>query len=170
MPTHIFIQAGVGSLAASLIQYFRSFYSDEDIIIVIVEPEKANCFFHSAHINDGKAHHYPGRVDTMMAGLACAEPNPIAWPLIRDEADFMLSCSDEISALGMRKYFYPTKKDEQIISGEAGAVTLGSVYKICSDPDLADLKSELGLQANSAVLLINTEGDTDPVNFKKVVQ
>ena len=169
IPTHVFIQAGVGSLAASLIQYFRSFYRNEDIRIIITEPEKANCFYCSAMINDGKAHAYPGKVNTIMAGLACAEPNPIAWPVIRDGADFMLSCSDEISKRGMRNYHDPLRDDEQIISGEAGAVTLGALHQVCSDPDYSDFRSLLSLNAGSRVLLVNTEGNTDPVNFKKIV-
>lgn len=168
-PTHIFIQAGVGSLASSLIKYFRTFYGNEEIKVVITEPNRANCFYRSAKINDGRAHHYPGEVDTMMAGLACAEPNPVAWPVIRDGADFMLSCSDEIAFLGMRKYYYPEGEDAQVISGESGAVTLGALYKIMCDEEYASTKSALGLNENSKILLINTEGDTDPVNFQKVI-
>lgn len=169
-PTHIFIQAGVGSLASSLIQYFRTMYKEHEIRIIITEPEHANCFYHSADINDGKAHFYPGEVDTMMAGLACAEPNPIAWPFIRDGASNMLSCSDTISALGMRTYFNPVGEDQQIISGEAGAVTLGALQAICSDPEYSTIYSELALNGDAKILLVNTEGDTDPVNFKKVTK
>lgn len=169
IPTHIFIQAGVGSLASSLIQYFRTIYKNEEIKIIITEPNYANCFYHSAKINDGNPHNYPGKVDTMMAGLACAEPNPVAWPVIRDGADFMLSCSDEISALGMRKYFHPEKADPQIISGEAGAVTLGALTEICTNHKYSAVKEKLGLNLASKILLVNTEGDTDPVNFNRIV-
>ncbi len=169
IPTHIFIQAGVGSLASSLVQYFRTMYGEHSIKIVITEPDHANCFYHSAVINDGKAHQYPGEVDTMMAGLACAEPNPIAWPYVRDGANYMLSCSDKISALGMRTYFNPTGNDQQIISGEAGAVTLGAIQAICSNPEYSSIHSKLGLNKGAKILLVNTEGDTDPVNFKKII-
>ncbi len=170
IPTHIFIQAGVGSLAASLIRYFRTFYGDERTKIIITEPYRADCFYRSAEINDGEAHNYQGKVDTMMAGLACAEPNPIAWPIVRDGADFMLSCSDEIAAIGMRKYFYPEGDDPRIISGESGAVTLGVLNEICSKPEYAEIRSALELDSFSKVLLVNTEGDTDPDNFKKVIE
>lgn len=168
IPSHIFIQAGVGSLASSLIQYFRTMYGEYEIKIIITEPNHANCFYHSAKINDGKAHNYPGKVDTMMAGLACAEPNPIAWPFVRDGADFMLSCSDEISALGMRRYYHPVHEDPQIISGEAGGVTLGAVVEICSNMDYLSLREVLELDSHSKILVINTEGATDPVNFEKI--
>lgn len=169
IPTHIFIQAGVGSLASSLIQYFRTVYAKDEITIIITEPHRANCFYHSAKINDGEAHNYPGKVDTMMAGLACAEPNPIAWPVIRDGANFMLSCSDEISALGMRRYYDPIDGDPQIISGEAGAVTLGALVEVCLNMEFVSIKESLGLNTDSKILLVNTEGDTDPVNFEKIV-
>ena len=170
VPTHIFIQAGVGSLASSLIQYFRTVYESDGIKIIITEPDCANCFYHSAQINDGKAHNYPGKVDTMMAGLACAEPNPIAWPVIRDGADFMLSCSDKISALGMRSYYHPEKSDPIIISGEAGAVTFGALIEMCRNPNYSAIKEKLELNSKSKILLVNTEGATDPVNFEKVIQ
>lgn len=169
IPTHIFIQAGVGSLASSLIQYFRTVYGEHEITIIITEPHRANCFYHSVKINDGNPHSYPEEVDTMMAGLACAEPNPIAWPFIRDGANFMLSCSDEISALGMRSYYNPVDGDPQIISGEAGAVTFGALYEISTNPNLADVKKAVRLNKDSNILLVNTEGDTDPVNFERVV-
>lgn len=169
IPTHIFIQAGVGSLASSLIQYFRTYYEKEKIKIILTEPDRADCFYQSAKINDGNPHNYQGEVDTIMAGLACAEPNPIAWPFVRDGADFMLSCSDDIAAIGMRKYYYPEQGDPKLISGESGAVTLGALHEICTNPQYAKLRSALELGKNSKVLLINTEGDTDPVNFEKVI-
>ena len=167
IPSHIFIQAGVGSLASSLIQYFRNFYGMEKIKIILTEPDRADCFYQSAKINDGKPHNYPGEVNTIMAGLACAEPNPIAWPIVRDGADFMLSCSDDIAAIGMRKYYYPEKGDPKIISGESGAVTLGALHEICTNSKYEKLLLALELDSNSKVLLINTEGDTDPKNFKR---
>lgn len=169
IPTHIFIQAGVGSLASSLIKYFRTVYGEHEITIIITEPHRANCFYYSTKIDDGEAHNYPGKVDTMMAGLACAEPNPIAWPIIRDGANFMLSCSDEISALGMRSYYDPVDVDPQIISGEAGAVTLGAVVEVFLNAGFVSIKENFGLNANSKILLVNTEGDTDPVNFEKII-
>lgn len=169
-PTHIFIQAGVGSLASSLIQYFRTMYRQHEISIIITESNRADCFYHSVKINDGNAHSYTGKVDTMMAGLACAEPNPIAWPFIRDGVNFMLSCTDGISALGMQRYYDPHDGDPQIVSGEAGAVTLGVVHEICSKSKYQDLKEKLALNQDSRILLVNTEGATDPINFEKVVK
>lgn len=165
-PTHIFIQAGVGSLAASLCRYFRSFYPAQAVKIVVVEPHSAACFFRSAQINDGNPHPSTEHMDTMMAGLACAEPNPLAWQIIRDAANYLLSCSDSIAVLGMQAYYHPQKGDPRIVSGESGAVTLGALYKILSDKNYAAIQQALGLQQDARVLLINTEGDTDPLNFQ----
>lgn len=170
IPTHIFIQAGVGSLAASLCRYIRTHYTVKPPRIIITEPLGAACFFKSAQMNDGSAHVHPGEVHTMMAGLACAEPNPLAWPIIRDCANAMLSCSDEVSALGMKMYYRPELPDRQIISGESGSVTLGALYKVMTGKAYSDIRASLDLNQHAKVLLINTEGATDPDNFMKVVQ
>lgn len=168
VPTHIFIQAGVGSLAASLIRYYRSVFPDEGIQIIITEPAKACCFYESCCRGGSEAVSYSGKVETIMSGLACAEPNPIAWPLIRDGAQHMMTCHDTVAEVGMQRYFSPLADDPQIISGESGAVTLGLLEQLCTHDRYDDIKAELDLNENSEVLLINTEGDTDPVNFDRI--
>lgn len=168
VPTHIFIQAGVGSLAASLIRYYRSTYPYEHIQIITTEPEKACCFYESCCRGGRESVIYSGTVETIMSGLACAEPNPIAWPLIRDGAQHMMICHDTVAEEGMQRYFNPLADDPQIISGESGAVTLGLLEQLCTNNSYDDIRAELDLNENSVVLLINTEGDTDPVNFDRI--
>jgi diaminopropionate ammonia-lyase len=77
-PTHIFLQAGVGSMAGAVTGFFASLFEKEKPVITIVEPHKANCIFRTAEANDGKLHVVKGDMDTIMAGLACGEPNP-SW-------------------------------------------------------------------------------------------
>ena len=121
-PAHVFLQAGVGSFAAAVQGYLASKFGEERPITIIVEPNDAACIYKSAKINDGKPHIVTGNMPTIMAGLACGEPNIIGWEILRDYSDGYLSCPDYVSARGMRILASPLKGDNQIISGESGAV------------------------------------------------
>jgi diaminopropionate ammonia-lyase len=168
-PTHIFAQAGVGALAASVIGFYRQLFGVNDPVAVVVEPDKAACLYHSAQIGDGQPHSFSGDLDTIMAGLACGDPSPLAWDILRDCADMFLSCPDYVAAKGMRVYGVPLRGDPFIVSGESGAVTLGALMFIMERPELTELREQLGLDRKSQVLLINSEGNTDPNHFRRVV-
>ncbi len=168
-PSHLFVQAGVGSLAASTIGFYGGLFGTESPRSIVVEPEAAACIFESARIGDGKPHSFRGGLDTIMAGLACGDPNPIAWEILRDCADFFITCPDYVAAKGMRVYGVPLEGDPFIVSGESGAVTLGALMFIMQQPCCRELKNQLQLGPDSQVLLINTEGNTDPFHFRQVV-
>jgi diaminopropionate ammonia-lyase len=168
-PTHLFVQAGVGSLAAATIGYYANLFGSERPTSVVVEPELAACLYHSAKIADGKPHNIDGDLDTIMAGLACGEPNPQAWEILQDTADAFLKCPDYVAAKGMRVYGVPLAGDPFIVSGESGAVTLGALTFIMQLPELAPLRDKLELGSDSHVLLINSERNTDPDDFRRVV-
>lgn len=168
-PTHVLVQAGVGALAASVIGYYQGLFGATRPITVVVEPNKAACLFESAKAADGHPHSVGGTLNTIMAGLACGDPSPLAWDILEHHADFFLSCPDFIAAKGMRVYGVPVANDPFIVSGESGAVTLGALMFIAECATLADLKAQMKLDANSQVLLINTEGNTDPQHFRRVV-
>lgn len=168
-PTHIFVQAGVGSLSAATIGYYRMLFDTEAPLSVVVEPETAACIFESARIGDGKPHSFPGKLETIMAGLSCGDPNPIAWDILRDCAEYFVTCPDYVAAKGMRVYATPLNGDPFILSGESGAVTLGALMFIMQCPEYKPLKEEMRLGPDSQVLLLNTEGNTDPFNFRQVV-
>ena len=104
-----------------------------------------------------------------MAGLACGQPSPLAWRLLWDCADVFISCPDYVAAKGMRVYGIPLDGDPIIISGESGAVTLGALMFILRRKDTGPLRELLRLGPQSQVLLINTEGNTDPQHFRDVV-
>jgi diaminopropionate ammonia-lyase len=104
-----------------------------------------------------------------MAGLACGDPSPIAWQILIEAADYFISAPDYIAAKGMRVYAVPLREDPFIVSGESGAVTLSILMEIMENPELLTLKEKLKLNKESQVLLINTEGNTDPINFRKIV-
>lgn len=168
-PTHIFLQAGVGSLAGAVAGFFSSMYGEDRPIITVVEPEKAACLFKTAEANDGELHFVTGDMNTIMAGLACGEPCSIGWNILRDYADNFISCPDYVAANGMRILGNPPRGDERVISGESGAVTAGCVAEIMRNPELENIKKALKLDENSRILCISSEGDTDEANYKAVV-
>jgi len=168
-PTHIFLQAGVGSLAAGVQGYLMTKVGKERPITVVIEPHNAACLYKSAKIGDNNPHSVKGKLSTIMAGLACGKPSIIAWDVLRDYSDVFISCSDDIPAKGMRIYGNPLPSDPQIISGESGAVSLGLLVEILQNNSYSDLKSKMDLSSESKILLISTEGDTDPDHYRKVV-
>lgn len=168
-PTHIFLQAGVGSMAGAVTGFFSALYGAERPIITIVEPNKADCVFRTAEANDGRLHSVTGRMDTIMAGLACGEPCSIGWEILSQCADHFLSCPDYAAAKGMRMLGSPVPGDDRVVSGESGAAAFGCVAAILTDPALAPLKEQLALGADSRVLFFSTEGDTDRESYRAVV-
>ena len=168
-PTHLFLQAGVGSMAGAMAGFFSSYYGEKRPFITIVEPEKANCVFRTAEANDGKLHFVTGEMNTIMAGLACGEPCTIGWEVLKNCADAFISCPDYAAADGMRVLAAPKKGDPVVVSGESGAATTGCVANILTREELADLKEKLHLDENSRILFISTEGDTDKENYRNVV-
>lgn len=168
-PTHIFVQAGVGSLAGAVQGFFASEFKDECPKTVIVEANLADCFYKSAVANDGNARFVGGDMQTIMAGLACGEPNTIGWEVLKNHAEAFVSCPDWVSAKGMRILGNPLKGDKKVTSGESGAVTTGLLYEIMTNKDYKDLKEALELDENSRVLLFSTEGDTDPDKYREIV-
>ncbi|MDT9330418.1 diaminopropionate ammonia-lyase [Clostridium perfringens] len=168
-PTHIFVQAGVGSLAGAIQGFFASEFGEECPKTVIVESNLADCFYKSAIADDGEARFVGGDMQTIMAGLACGEPNTIGWEVLKNYSTAFVSCPDWVSAKGMRILGNPLKGDKKVTSGESGAVTTGLLYEIMTNEDYKDLKEALELDENSRVLLFSTEGDTDPEKYREIV-
>jgi len=168
-PTHVFVQAGVGALAASVIGYYHSLFGQDAPKCIVVEPDKAPCIYESVRINDGMPHNISGNLDTIMAGLACGDPSPIAWNILKETADAFVIVPDYVAAKGMRIYATPLKGDPFIISGESGAVTLGAFVTIMKEQGVEALRQALQIDGNSQILFINTEGNTDPVHFRQVI-
>ncbi|MBQ1528015.1 MAG: diaminopropionate ammonia-lyase [Lachnospiraceae bacterium] len=168
-PTHVFVQAGVGSLAGAVVGYFSNLYPDNPPKFVILEASAAACLYEGAKAGDGNPRIVEGDLQTIMAGLACGEPNTIGWDILRNHADAFLSCPDPVSAKGMRMLSAPVKGDPRVISGESGAVGMGVLSSIMTDPEYEQLKKGLGLGGDSRVLMFSTEGDTDPEKYAKIV-
>lgn len=171
MPTHIFVQAGVGSLAGAVTGYFTNLYKDAPVKpkIIVVEAQAADCLYQGALAGDGKPRIVGGDLQTIQAGLACGEPNTISWDILRNHVDVFVSAPDWVAELGMRMTAAPLKGDKPIISGESGAVPFGTVAAIMTMDAYKELRDELGLGKDSKVLCFSTEGDTDPIRYKEIV-
>jgi len=165
-PTHIFLQAGVGAMAGAIAGFFADCCRAAPPIITVVEPHNANCFHRTAEANDGRLHAVGGELNTIMAGLACGEPCPLGWEILRRTAENYISMPDRVAARGMRILGNPLPGDGRIISGESGASTLGLAVEALAD---AALRRKLKLDENSRILCISTEGDTDQENYRRIV-
>ena len=166
LPTHIFLQAGVGSMAGCIEAFFMNHCGEKPPLATIVEPEAAACIYQSVLAGDGQAHTVAGNPSTIMAGLNCGTPCSTIWPVLRDCSAYCCACSDAVTEQGMRAYANPVGRDPAIISGESGAVTYGLLLSILREEALRSL---FRIDQNSVILLISTEGDTDPEGYRRVV-
>lgn len=168
-PTHIFVQAGVGSLAGAVVGYYANLYRDNPPKFIVMEAEAAACLYKGAKAGDGDPRIVGGDLQTIMAGLACGEPNTIGWDILRNHVNAFLSCPDWVAARGMRMLGAPAGDDPRVISGESGAVGMGVIACIMRGEEYAELRQALELNADSRVLMFSTEGDTDPENYRRIV-
>jgi diaminopropionate ammonia-lyase len=168
-PTHVFAQAGVGSFAGAAQGFFRAAFGEKCPKVVVAEANKADCYYRSAYAGDGRPRSVTGDMDTLMAGLACGEPNTIAFGILRDNVSAFVSCPDYVAARGMRILGNPLAGDPLIRSGESGAVTTGLLSFMAQCDYLSDMRSALELGRDSVVLLFSTEGDTAPDRYRSIV-
>lgn len=168
-PSHLFLQAGVGGMAGAILGYYVNKFQGNHCKTIIIEPDNAACIYKSAQAGDGKPHSVTGDLETIMAGLSCGDPHPIGWEILRDFASAFMTCPDYIAARGMRILANPLGEDKKVIAGESGAVGVGLLSLLMQRPELRKIKDDLGIHADSTILIFNTEGDTDPVNYRSIV-
>ncbi|MBN9563302.1 MAG: diaminopropionate ammonia-lyase [Alphaproteobacteria bacterium] len=157
-PSHVFIQAGVGGVAAAVAVQLRARLTPPPALIV-VEPDRAACLLASAEL--GAPTSVPGTLDTVMAGLACGEPSLLAWQELDRSAAAFMAIPDEAAPPAMRLL-----ADAGIVTGESGAAGLAALRLAAADPAA---RAALGLGAESRVLLFGTEGATDPAVYERLV-
>jgi diaminopropionate ammonia-lyase len=157
-PTHVFLQAGVGGLAAAVCGHFWETLGDRRPRVVVVEPDRAACLFESART--GRATNVGGALDTAMAGLACGETSILAWEILEEGAEDFMTVSDE-AAFACMRVLAP-----RVVAGESAVAGLAGLLGAAARPDLA---RRLGLDEDARVLLIGSEGDTDPALYRKIV-
>lgn len=169
VPTHVFLQAGVGSMAGAVAAFLEEYYRDRCPVITIIEPFSADCIYKTAVADDGKLHSSGKEMDTIMAGLACGEPCSLAWEILKTHADFFVSMPDSFAEYGMRLLAHPLGGDKAVESGESGASAFGFAACAALLPEYAETRKILGIDENSVILCFSTEGATDRKNYEKIV-
>lgn len=160
----VFLPAGVGGVASAGAGYYTKRYGADRPKIVCVEPKESDCFLESIKSEDGEPKFTKGNQMSIMAGLNCGMPSLIAWPIMKDTTDLFVAVSDDYALEAMKVYH-----EFGIVSGESGASCLAGLLALCEDkPELNQLREKLGINQDARIFLLNTEGDTDPVNWKKV--
>lgn len=168
-PTHVLVQAGVGSLAGAVQGYFTNRFPEQPPKVIVVEADAAACLYKGAVKGDGSIQIVDGDMTTIMAGLACGEPNTISWDILRNHTNTFIAAPDWVAVKGMRMLAAPFKGDPQVISGESGAAPFGALACIMLMEEYQELRELLELNEHSRVLLFSTEGDTDPERYKNIV-
>ena len=156
-PTHIFLQTGVGGMAAAVAAYTKRRYGDERPVIVLADPDQSACWLESIRLGTPSPVH--GDLNTLMAGLACGEVSVIAWDILRQTADAVMSVMDDDAVAMMRVLANPLENDQAIVAGESAVAGLAALMAAA---DHAEARSALGLDAHSQILIFGTESDTDP--------
>jgi len=163
-PSHLFLQAGCGGLAAAVMAHLWETWQAESPRLVIVEPERADCVWRS--LGAGEPVRVMGDLDTIMAGLACGEVSLVAWDVLRLAAADALAIADECAAEAMRALARGTSGDPRIVAGEAG---VGGVAGLIAVAGNDAVRGALALGPESRVLVIGSEGATDPAVYQQIV-
>ncbi|RQS22485.1 diaminopropionate ammonia-lyase [Burkholderia sp. Bp8998] len=162
--THVFLQGGVGGLAAGVASYLWEHAGVRRPHFIVVEPRQADCLYQSALA--GRATKATGSVDSVMAGLACGEASPLAWDFLEPCIDHFMLIDDDDAVQAMRALAAGSERDVPFVSGESGAAGIAGLTVLMRDPALA---RQAGLDANARVLAINTEGATAPSVYQQCV-
>jgi diaminopropionate ammonia-lyase len=163
-PTHVFVQAGVGGVAAAMAGHLAVALADERPRFVVVEPARAACVYESARA--GRPVKIEQGEPTVMAMLECYEPSLIGWRVLSRVADGFMTVEEEDAVAAMKQLARPIGADPAIIAGESGGVGLAGLTRALADRDAREV---LGLSPQSRIFLINTEGATDPLRYAELV-
>ncbi|HSD43041.1 MAG TPA: diaminopropionate ammonia-lyase [Burkholderiales bacterium] len=164
VPTHVFVQVGVGALAAAICARFWLEWGARRPRFIAVEPARADCLRRSIEAGRPVAVH--GDLETVMAGLVCGEVSELAWEVLREGTDAALAIDDDWALEAVRALANPLNGDPVVVAGETGGAGLAALLALRERPDL---RAQLGLDAGSHVLLLGSEGDTDPEIYRRIV-
>jgi diaminopropionate ammonia-lyase len=164
LPPHVFVQGGVGGLAAGVCAYLWESYGSERPFFVVVEPETADCHFRSAVA--GRPTPAEGPLDSVMGGLACGEISVLAWQIIEPGVDAFATIDDDAAIDAMRLLAEGRFGDEPVVAGESAVAGLAALLLACAD---ATARATLRLHPDSRVLVLGTEGATDIDTYRAFV-
>lgn len=163
-PTHIFIQTGVGGLAAAVASEFWRRYGPERPTIILCDPDNAACWWESYKSGSPTAVH--GDLETVMAGLACGEVSILAWTILEPGADAVMTITDAEAKACMRMLADGGFGDAPMVAGESAVAGLAGLLGAAGDEDA---RKTLGLTDESRILLFGSEGATDPAIYQEIV-
>ncbi|MDR6874520.1 diaminopropionate ammonia-lyase [Bosea sp. BE125] len=163
-PSHVFVQAGVGGIAAAVAAHLALVLGEARPVFTVVDPARAACIVEAARAGRPVkvAHGEP----TVMAMLECYEPSPIAWRVLSRVADAFMTVEDADAVTAMNRLARPKAGDPAIVAGESGCAGVAGLMRAVADPAI---RQALGLDTSSRVLVINTEGATDPERYADLV-
>lgn len=161
-PDVVTVQIGVGAFASAVTRHYRRPALDDRPHLVGVEPTRAACVLASMEASEVVS--IAGPHDSIMAGLNCGTPSLIAWPSVSQGIDVFVAVDDERAREAMRLL-----ARAGIVSGESGAAGLAGLLELVASPDTADVRELLGLGSSTNVLVISTEGATDPTAYRAIV-
>jgi diaminopropionate ammonia-lyase len=163
-PTHVFVQAGVGGVAAAVAGHLAIVFGDRRPTFVVVDPARAACIYETAKA--GRPVKIAHGAPTVMAMLECYDPSPLAWRVLSRVADAFMKVDDADAIAVMNRLARPAGGDPPIVAGESGGAGLAGAIRAATDPEM---RAKLGLTASSRLFVINTEGATDPARYAKLV-
>ena len=159
-PDLVAAQMGVGALAASVVSRYRQAGSATRVLGV--EPAGAACVLRS--IEAGGLVEVPGPHVSIMAGLNCGRPSPVAWPYLSGGIAAFVAIADARAEQAMRLL-----AADGVVSGESGAAGLGGLLEVLAGPGAAAYRAALGVDGSSTVLALSTEGATDPGSYARIL-
>jgi len=163
-PTHVFVQAGVGGVAAAVAGHLAIVFGDRRPTFVVVDPARAACIYETAKA--GRPVKIAHGAPTVMAMLECYDPSPLAWRVLSRAADGFMTVDDAGAIAVMNRLARPAGGDPPIVAGESGGAGLAGAIRAATDPEM---RAKLGLTASSRLFVINTEGATDPARYAELV-
>ena len=163
-PTHVFLQAGVGGFAAAIAGHMTIALGERRPLFVVVEPERAACLHESARAGQPVTieHGEP----TVMAMLECYKPSLVAWRVLTRVADAWMTVSEDDALAAMNCLARPKRDDPALVAGESGGAGLAGLLRVVDD---RQARKTIGLDGQARVLIISTEGATDPSRYAELV-
>lgn len=168
-PTVVLLQAGVGGLACAGVGFYARRAERRRPRLVVVEPTDADCLLESITSPGGEIREGRGSQNSIMAGLNCGTPSLVAWPVLRAGIDLFLAVDDAFAEEAMRRLAAGTWGDPRVVAGESGAAGLAGLLALCRKPELRRAREAVGLGPRGRVLVVNTEGATDPASYRRIV-
>lgn len=161
-PTLVLVQMGVGSFAHAVVQHYRREGLNERPVIVGVEPDDAACVL--ASVKAGRIVQLPGEQHSIMSGLNCGTMSSLSLPILRRGINCFLTIPDDRALEATRLL-----AAEGVVAGETGAAGLGGLIELVESDRAAQFRSRYEIGGSSRVLLISTEGVTDPASYAKII-